>query len=261
VDALPVAAGADVLQVEALLVRVRLAELAGDEHVLARLVPEVVVELRVRAAVLPAALDLEGLRVEVEEAAGAVALGVAEHRNDDVVAGHAVDGVRACEPGLADHVLGLDHLLDVGPFRVVGHVDDVDPRRAESRHDQMRAIRAVTRRRAAVPAEVVQLVADVRQRHLVDHAPLLGVDDREEVGLLDTGALVQRGEVEELLLRRLHGLLRRAVEARRPFVSLMHSRSPLRCVDANEATSGRSPRHRGALPIFGSYTGARYLCC
>ena len=41
---LPVAAGLDVGEVEALLVGVRLAELRGDEHVLARLVPEVVVE-------------------------------------------------------------------------------------------------------------------------------------------------------------------------------------------------------------------------
>ena len=43
-------------------------------------------------------------------------------------------------------------------------------------------------------------------------AALLGVDDGEEVGLLDAGALVQAGEVEELLRRRLHRLLRRAVE-------------------------------------------------
>ena len=66
--------------------------------------------------------------------------------------------------------------------------------------------------RAAVPAEVVQLVADVRHRRLVDDAAVLGVDDGEEVGLLDAGALVQAGEVEELLRRRLHRLLRRGVE-------------------------------------------------
>ena len=59
VQPLPVAAGADVVDVEALLVGVGLAELRRDEHVLARLVPEVVVQGRVRAAVLPAALDLE----------------------------------------------------------------------------------------------------------------------------------------------------------------------------------------------------------
>ena len=59
VQPLPVAAGADVVDVEARLVGVGLAELRRDEHVLARLVPEVVVEPRLRPAVLPAPLDLE----------------------------------------------------------------------------------------------------------------------------------------------------------------------------------------------------------
>jgi hypothetical protein len=55
----------------------------------------------VSPAVLPPALDLEGLRVEHREAAGAVAVGVAEHRDDDVVSGHAVHGVRPVYPVLA----------------------------------------------------------------------------------------------------------------------------------------------------------------
>jgi hypothetical protein len=54
---------------------------------------------------------------------------------------------------------------------------------------------------AAVPAEVVQLVADVRHRKLVDDASLLGVDHGEEVGLLDAGAPVQASHVEDLLRR------------------------------------------------------------
>src|SRR5207247_7685001 len=44
VETVPVAPGLDVSEVEALLVGVRLAELRGDQDVLARLVPEVVVE-------------------------------------------------------------------------------------------------------------------------------------------------------------------------------------------------------------------------
>ncbi len=56
VETTPVAAGLDVCEVEALLVGVRLAELRGDEHVLPRLVPEVVVEPWCLATVLPAAL-------------------------------------------------------------------------------------------------------------------------------------------------------------------------------------------------------------
>ena len=54
---------------------------------------------------------------------------------------------------------------------------------------------------AAVPAEVVELVADVRHRRLVDDPAVVGVDDGEEVRRVDAGALVQAGEVEELLGR------------------------------------------------------------
>ena len=76
----PYASVGDVLEVETRLVCVRLAELRRDEDVLARLVPEVVVEGRPLAAVLPAALDLERLRVEAGEAARAVPVCISEHR-------------------------------------------------------------------------------------------------------------------------------------------------------------------------------------
>ena len=235
VDPLPVPAGADVGEVEARLVRVRLAELRRDEDVLARLVPEVVVERRPRAAVLPAALHLERLRVDDGEPPGAVAVGVAEHRDDDVVAGHAVHGVRPRVAGRGDHLLRLDHLLDPRPSRVVGDVDDVEPRRAEAGHDQVRAVGPVAGGRAAIPAEVVQLVADVRHRQLVDDPALLRVDDGEEVRLGDARALVQAGEVEELLLRRRHRVLWRAVERRGSLVFVLHGVSLRSWVSARPA--------------------------
>ena len=150
-------------------------------------------------AVLPAALDLERARVQDGEAAGAVAVGVAEHADDDVLAGHAVHGVRARQPGRADDLVGLDHLLDPRPPRVVGDVDDVDPRGTEAGHDQMRAVGPVAGRAAAVPAEVVQLVADVGHRRLVHDPAVLGIDHRQEVRPLHRRALVQAGEVQELL--------------------------------------------------------------
>ena len=83
--------------------------------------------------------------------------------------------------------------------RIVGHVHDVDARRAEAGHDQVGAVGAVARRRAAVPAEVVELVADVRHRQLVGDLAALGVDDGEEVGLLHARPPAQAGEVEKTL--------------------------------------------------------------
>ena len=117
-----------------------------------------------------------------------------------------MDGVRPCVTRLRDELVRLDHRLDPRRPRVVGDVEDVDPRGAEAGDDQMRAIGPVAGRGAAVPAEVVQLVPDVRHRRLVDDASLLGVDDGEKVRRLDTGALAQAGEVEVLLLWRMHRL-------------------------------------------------------
>jgi hypothetical protein len=165
------------------------------------------------------------LGVEDREAAGAVAVGIAEHRDDDVVAGHAVDRVWARVAGLRDHLVRLDDLVDLGAAGVVGHIDEVEARGAEAGDDQVRAIGPVTRGRAAVPAEVVELVTDVGHRQLVDDPAFLGVDDSEEVGRVDTGALMKAGEVEEFLGRGLHRLCGRAVERRRFFWSGMHNAS------------------------------------
>ena len=78
----------------------------------------------------------------------------------------------------------------------------------------MRAVGPVARRAAPVPAEVVKLVADVRHRRLVDDLPVLGVDDGQKVRRVDARALVQAGEVEKLLGRRLRGLRGGAEEGR-----------------------------------------------
>ena len=121
--------------VEAVLEGVRRAPLAGDERVLARLVPEVVGELELPGVLLPAAGDREVARVERGEAARAVAVGVAEHRDRDDVARHAVDGVGRAEAELLGDLLALDHALD--PRRGgVGDVEHVDAAGAEAGDDQ-----------------------------------------------------------------------------------------------------------------------------
>jgi plastocyanin len=80
--------------------------------------------------------------------------------------------------------------------------------REERKPDQMRAIRSVTGGAAAVPAEVMQLIADVRHRGLMYDPATLGIDHGEEVRLVHAGALVQAGEIEELLGPGLTRLLR-----------------------------------------------------
>ena len=217
VEPLPVAAVGHVLDVEAALVGVGLAELRRDQHVLARLVPEVVVQLGRLAAVLPTALHLEGARVEAGEPARAAALAIAEHADHDVVARHAVDGVGAAVASLLGKLLRLDHLLHEWAARIVVHVHDVNARGAEAGHDQVRAVRSVAGRAAAVPAEVVELVPGAGHWRLVDDLAVgirvgIGVHHGDEVGLVHARALMEAGEVEEAFGRRLGRLRGRGVE-------------------------------------------------
>jgi hypothetical protein len=195
VELAAVLAGRHIARVEAVLEGVRRAPLAGDERVLARLVPEVVGELELAGVLLPAARDREVARVERREAARAVAVGVAQHRDRDDVAGHAVDSVGGAEAELLGDLLALDHMLD--PRRGgVGDIEHVDAAGPEAGDDQGVALEArVAGRGAGVPAEVMELVADVRHVDAADDlAVVLGgrvdVDHRDEVRLLDPGALI-----------------------------------------------------------------------
>jgi hypothetical protein len=147
-----------------------------------------------------------------------------------------VDGVGPAVTRLLGQLLRLNHLLDPGAPWIGGHIEDVDPRRAEPGHDQVRAVGPVAGRAAAVPAEVVELVADTRHRRLVNDLAVaaavgIGADHRDEVRLVDAGALVQTGQIEEPLARRLERLDGRGVEGPRALVAgvgaVSHACSPL----------------------------------
>ena len=120
-------------------------------------------------SLLPRADDVEGVAIHHEDAAGPVAVGVAERADVDCV-GTAVHGVRARVPGTfaitsSGSITRTMRGCDGSGFRI----DDVDARRAQTRHDEIapldvRMRRERTERRAArVPAEMMQLVASVRQ--------------------------------------------------------------------------------------------------
>jgi hypothetical protein len=77
------------------------------------------------------------VRVADREPAAAAAGAGAEHAHDDVVARHAMNRVRPRVAGLLDELLRLDHLLDPRSSRLARDIQDVDPGRAEARHDQV----------------------------------------------------------------------------------------------------------------------------
>ncbi len=209
---------------EAVLDHVRRAPLRGDDGAEVQVPPEVVGQLLRSAVGLPLALDREVLVVEQEHAAGPVALRVAERGDVDAV-GAAVDRVRAAVAGLAGDLLGLDHLDELGLPRVLLDVEDVDPRGAQAGDEQVAALDVrvrgprAQRRRARVPAEVVQLVADVGHveapdERAVGRRALLQVEHGQRVRLaVAVRARVERRDVRERLRRGGDRLAGRGVEA------------------------------------------------
>ena len=117
---------------QAVLDHLRRAPLARDHGAVVEVPPEVVGELLRPAVGLPGALDREVLVVEQEDAAGPVAVGVAERGDVDPVRA-AVDGVRAAVAGLAGDLVGLDHLHELGRARVLLDVEHVDARASAAR--------------------------------------------------------------------------------------------------------------------------------
>src|SRR5215213_1257450 len=204
-----------VLGVEAGVIGVGDGPLATDHDVVARLVPEVVVEVHAVRAPIPAAGDVEVL-VEQEESTWPVALAVTDHGDHDPIR-QAVDGVRGGEVGLLDDLLGLYDLVELWRA-LLGGIYDVYAARALARNDQEAARLAfvVVAGATSVPAEVVQLVPDVRHGGALDHPRVSGglrvhVNRSQVVRLLNPRPDVERYGVEHLLTLGLHRLLGRGV--------------------------------------------------
>src|SRR5829696_6108643 len=215
VDLPTVLALGHILGIEAAPVGVRGGPLARDHDVVAGLVPEVVVVAHASRALLPATGYVEVL-VEQEEASGAVALAVAYHRDHDCVR-QTVHGVRGGEVCFLDNLLGLYHLVHLGCSLVLG-INNVDTARAFTRNHKKapRLALIIVAGAADVPAEVVQLVADVGHGGALDHPRVSGglrihVNGRQVVRLLNPRPNVERYGVEHLLALGLHRFLGRGV--------------------------------------------------
>jgi hypothetical protein len=215
------------------------APLAREQLVVADVPPDVVGELLRTSVDLPPAEDVERVVVEQEDPARTFAVGSAQRRHVEPV-GAAVDRVRTAVTGAPGDLLGLDDLDELRLRGVVLDVDHVEPRRAQAGHEEVAALHMrvgrprAQRRRAGVPAEVVQLVADVRHVQPADGRAVrrragLQVDDGQRVGpRVAIGARVERDDVGKLLGRRLRRQTGRGVERRmRPPPG--HRHAPLGC--------------------------------
>ena len=193
----------DVVEVEPGVVGRRGRPLRRHHHVLPGLVPEVVVEFDL-ARWLPAPVDGEVRLVQFEESARQLPVGVAQHREDDLPVGDAVDGVGGAQV-LVEHLPWLDDPLQFG-LAPVRRVDDVDARGALPGDDEVAPLQAadVTGGGAGVPPEMVEFVAAVGHLDAVDHLRVrrrvrVEVDDRQEVRRVHVRPDVQPHHVGQLL--------------------------------------------------------------
>ena len=138
-------------------------------------------------------------------------------------------------------------------------VDDVDPAREQAGEDQEPAGSLAVAARAGIPAEVVQLVADVGHPQPVDDLRVrrrfrVDVDGREVVGLADAGPLVDGDDVGQRLGGRLGGLGRRREGAG---VVGAHRRGPRPGVEDQSGRPLRRPRP-GSLAVACLLSCRRY---
>jgi hypothetical protein len=184
--------------------------------------PHVVGQVLVAAVGLPLADHLERVVVEQRHAAGAL-LAVAAEAGHEQPAGPAVHGVRPGVAGPLAELVGLEHLDDLRGRRVVLDVQHVQPGGPQPGDDQVLPAAVVVpaaraeRAGAGVPAEVVQLVAEIGQLGEADHGAVAGrgrvdVDHGDRVRLV--GRAGEGGHVRELLGRRGRRVPGRAVERR-----------------------------------------------
>src|SRR5262249_14969071 len=188
--------------------------------------PGVISKLLRSAVDLPAAEGLETLVIHDEDAAGRLAVLVSEGGDVDAP-GATVDGMRAGVAGLVRKLRRLDDLDDFRRPGIGFGVKNVDARGAQARdhevsslHMRVRRVRAQTRR-AGVPTEMVELVADLGRGHVADDLGVrrrfrIDVDDGDAVRGFSVG--IEGSDVGERFGRRLRRLARRGIKTwiRRP---------------------------------------------
>src|SRR6516225_1785303 len=135
-QATPVFASQQDLRHEPIFEYVRRAPFAGDHRIETEVPPHVVTELLRAAIHLPAAERLESFVIHDEDAAGRLAVLVAE-RGHINAARAAMDRVRPRVTGLLSDVLGLDDLNDLWFARIGIGVENINARRAQAWNDKI----------------------------------------------------------------------------------------------------------------------------
>src|SRR4029078_206147 len=200
---------ADLLKIETRHEVIGRGPFRGDHHIVARLIPEVVAEFDSAHRAFPAADDLEIL-VEMQIAAGRIALRTAQHGDDDLGA-EAMHGMRCGKIGLGLDLTAFDDFEQRRATGIGASVDNVEVGRAHAGHDQIFPFHPgiAVAGRARIPAHVVKLIPDTRhletRNHLaVGRTPRIRIYGAQIVRLLDARAGIYCNRIEQFFARRLH---------------------------------------------------------
>jgi hypothetical protein len=213
---------------------------------------EVVPEILRTAIDFPLSQNFEAAGIQNENAARSIAIGRTERADEDA-GWTAVDGVW---PTLSRASRNYFRFDDFDDFRFAGirfRVNDVNPRRTDTRRDQVTPFRMSVRRvgaetcAAGVPAEVMQFVSGVGHIHLADELAVsqgrrIEVNHADRIGAADM-ARVQQRDVCQFFRWRLTDQFRGRIECRVRSPQ-RHSDSPWLFLPQNAFTKEKSPPTR-----------------
>src|ERR1700674_478740 len=183
--------------------------------------PKVIGQILWAAVLLPGSLQLKRVGIHQEDTARAVAAGRTEGATIDAVRA-TMNGVWRCVARLFNKFFRLDYLHDLGMVGVLFGIQDVNPGRADARHNQIATLHVRVRglraeaRATRVPAEVMQLIIVVGEVHLADELTIrrgawVDVNDAHGVSL-PTLADVEQSYVSDAFRRGLHRHARRGIK-------------------------------------------------
>src|SRR5947207_209504 len=216
-------AGEEKIRLQSVFDHLRRAPFATQQRIETQMPPEIVMQKLWAPIHLPLTQDFERLTIEHENTARTVAIGGSESANVNAFR-PAVNRMRTRIVSASKNFFRLDHFHDLRFSRIGLDVDNVNARRANSRHNKVTALDVgvgrigAKRRTARVPPEMMQFITKLRHLDLADLSAIatrarINVDYQKGVVEFACGRIKRR--YERIFLRRpSHGQPRRRIKRR-----------------------------------------------
>src|SRR5436190_7716951 len=161
-----ISAGEKQVRLQSVFDHIRCAPFAAQQSVEPQMPPEIVVQKLRTSVHLPLTQDFERLTIEHENSARPVAIGGSKGTHVNPFRS-TVNRVRTRIISAGKNFFRLDHFHDLRFSRIGLDVDDVNARRANSRHNKVTTLDVgvgrigAKRRTARVPPEMMQFITEL----------------------------------------------------------------------------------------------------